>query len=1011
MNNCYGKILLLISCAMVLSASAFAGNGKISGTVRDASSREPVLGINVTLVGTKLGGSVDVQGRYFILNIPPGEYAVRAAGVGYSGKTIATVIVRADQTTEVDFALSTETVQIGEVIVQAEMRVVDKSQTASKVTINKDELNKQLPTTTTIEVLNTTPGAYKGFIRGGRITETKTIVEGVDVTDQYYAVATEQTYGLLQTMGITRNKNSQLSTSASVNFGAVEQMSVQTGATGAENGQATAGIINYSLKEGRGPITGSLYARSSQFNGLKYNGPDVYWNQNVYFKARDAARDTIAAKKARGVAYKVDSTKYAKYTYYDGKYDSQDKPQVEFEGNVGGEIMQDLGFYFTGRYYDSHERLPNERTRAADMTLKMNYNLTPQIKLLAFGILNDQGRFLGWKNSTYFDNSRFFLEGVPRNDGGSVVASLKGTHVLSPSTFYEVQLSYQNRQNRLGFVDGNNDGIISLNEDGDFLTLDKNAEADRYISAASDQSKPFRFSDEAAESALDAPLAAANLQVYIARPRFAYEKVQTNVSTAKVDFTSQVDFNNQIKGGFQLRYHDLSKIGRYSLLGIDGVDPRRKVFLEEWSARPTEFGGYISDRMEYAGLVINLGVRVDRWNPDIAPFANDFLPWIKDTVMIDDSLRLDFAPRRSATKVTPSIFFSPRLGVSHPISDEAAMYFSYSRNTTPAPFSKIYTAYNSILGGAGGSNPMFLANTEPTRSSNYELGVQWEFVPQEFGLTFTAYMRDIENYSNQGVSLTASGASQLNFSAQYADARGVEVSIQALRKTLFDILTVQGRVNYAYTYIKASAWAGLDPNQQNSFSGTDSVKFNDQLPMSNFADYNKVQNNVVGGNSNLTGGYDRTHRISYVLMMNLPYDINLSSVGTFQSGFQYALYYTIADARIQNRTFTSSPWNKQIDFHLEKGFTFSGLRVAVFADLKNAFNWVNIVNYDNTTTGAEVWERSTAGQSRLVSQGVSSTNIDGTPDPTGTQRRAVSTDGTLFYDIPREYYVGVKIEF
>lgn len=87
------------------------------------------------------------------------------------------------------------------------------------------------------------------------------------------------------------------------------------------------------------------------------------------------------------------------------------------------------------------------------------------------------------------------------------------------------------------------------------------------------------------------------------------------------------------------------------------------------------------------------------------------------------------------------------------------------------------------------------------------------------------------------------------------------------------------------------------------------------------------------------------------------------------------------------------------------------MRLALFADVKNAFNWTNIIAYDNTTTGAEVWERSNAGESRLISQGASSTTITGTPDPTGTQRRALSTDGSLFYDIPREYYFGLKIDF
>ena len=68
-----------------------------------------------------------------------------------------------------------------------------------------------------------------------------------------------------------------------MNFAAVEQMALNTGALGAENPGATAGTITYSLKEGRGALTGGVNARVSQFNGLSYNGPNVYWDDYNFF--------------------------------------------------------------------------------------------------------------------------------------------------------------------------------------------------------------------------------------------------------------------------------------------------------------------------------------------------------------------------------------------------------------------------------------------------------------------------------------------------------------------------------------------------------------------------------------------------------------------------------------------------------------------------------------------------------------------------------------------------------
>ncbi|MBF8297318.1 MAG: Outer rane receptor protein, mostly Fe transport [Bacteroidetes bacterium] len=495
---------------------------------------------------------------------------------------------------------------------------------------------------------------------------------------------------------------------------------------------------------------------------------------------------------------------------------------------------------------------------------------------------------------------------------------------------------------------------------------------------------------------------AGNAQTLITRPTFIYENTTNAVSTLKFDITSQVDFNNQIKAGLSFQFNDISRTQRNSSLGADATDVRRRLLVEKWEFFPTMFGGYIQDKMEYAGLVINLGARIDRWDPKAADWGNYFNLFLNQPALVDDSLRQDLIPIRSKNQVTPYWFFSPRIGVSHPISDEAAMYFSYSRNSIPPPYSRLYGSYNAVLGSAGGLPQFASLRQEPVRSSNYELGAQWEFIPRKFGLSFSAYMRDIQNYSQNQVSLfLANGQNAMWVSSQYADARGVEFGLQALRQTYFDFVTLYGRLNYSYSYIKATGWTGNDPLQQTSFSRPDTVKYGTLLPFDDLWSYNKVEVNVTGGSNLLTGGYDRAHRITYVLFLEFPYQIMLSSVGTFQSGFYYPLSLT-ADPRVAGRVFGQAPWNKNVDLRVEKGFTIANIRFAVYFDMKNVFDWVNIIGYDNTVSGAALWEYSNAGMTTLN---------DGTPDPTGSFKRSVYYDGSPFYDIPREYYFGVRIDF
>ena len=252
--------------------------------------------------------------------------------MGYARIEIGSVQVRADQTTDLNFNVQQESIELKEVVVQAQARVVDKSQTSSKALVTRDELGNTLPITSVLDVLNTTAGAFNGFIRGGKITETKTIVDGVDLSDQSYAIGADQAnQNILQTSGgLVRYREYALSTNGSINFNSIEQLSVSTGAVGADNPSATAGIINYSLREGRGPLTGSFSVKSSQTNGLTYVGPNLYWNDAVYFaeeyvtkhatdslKARQANPATASA--AQQTLITSDSIKSSKYTYYTGK--------------------------------------------------------------------------------------------------------------------------------------------------------------------------------------------------------------------------------------------------------------------------------------------------------------------------------------------------------------------------------------------------------------------------------------------------------------------------------------------------------------------------------------------------------------------------------------------------------------------------------------------------------------------------------------------------------------------
>ena len=126
---------------VVAMTCAHAGTtGKVAGKVLDAQTGEPLVGVNVMLVGTTLGASSDIEGEYFILNIPPGTYTVKASAVGYSPITVTAVRVTADQTTRVPFSIKPETVEIEDVVVTATRPMVQKDLTSTTASVSGDEL-------------------------------------------------------------------------------------------------------------------------------------------------------------------------------------------------------------------------------------------------------------------------------------------------------------------------------------------------------------------------------------------------------------------------------------------------------------------------------------------------------------------------------------------------------------------------------------------------------------------------------------------------------------------------------------------------------------------------------------------------------------------------------------------------------------------------------------------------------------------------------------------------------
>src|ERR1035437_4980668 len=233
--NFYLYILSFLLLALLFSFKVYAGTtGKLTGKVTDATTNEPLIGTNVVVVGTNLGAAADAQGNYFILNIPPGTYQVKATQIGYSSTTIQNVKISADQTTRIDIKLGEQVIQLQNVVVTSTRGFVQKDLTSTEEKISGEQIS-MLPVEDVQSVVNLQAGVVDGHFRGGRIGEVKYLIDGVSVNDVYSGSSTME-----------------------ADVSSIQELQVLTGTFNAEYGEALSGVVNQVTKIAGEKYFGSL---------------------------------------------------------------------------------------------------------------------------------------------------------------------------------------------------------------------------------------------------------------------------------------------------------------------------------------------------------------------------------------------------------------------------------------------------------------------------------------------------------------------------------------------------------------------------------------------------------------------------------------------------------------------------------------------------------------------------------------------------------------------------------
>jgi outer membrane receptor protein involved in Fe transport len=864
---------------LVFSSWVYAGTtGKIAGIVKDKDTGERLPGVAVTIEGTTMGAAANEKGEYFILNVPPGVYKLRATLIGYTSVEVDQVQVLLDLTTTIDFTLASQAVEVKGVTVTAERPIFEPDLTSTAhITTAADVIHR--PVINSDGIIQRTPGvvfdpiagpidqgtqgtvignegrrvidtANPGItLRGGRPQEVVYMVDGLSITDPILA-------------GQATN----------LNHFTISESQLITSGFNAEYGNAMSGIVNYVTQEGGTKLSGRYQYSTDRILGDKY---DLGTNEHFL-----------------SLGGPVPGTQ-DKLTYY-------------FGGNL----------YLTNDWAPRLHKLPHHQQQTYRTQGKLTYKLTPSITLRTGGFVNR-------RQYQRYDHSWLFnLKGFDCTLEKAKQFYVALTHSVSKKTFYEARLGFFSNNYEIGRL---KDRSLLERAAGERTQTAEDSIA--FVRAHEDEIwdgqwwKDYEFASPTTDTSVwdryreriqhqNYPLAVDNL-FWSSYDTRNFQKRGSTIVTGKLDVTSQVNFNNQVKSGFEVNSYKITR--NYNSLPWDA-----QPFIDVYTYKPLGAAFYLQDKIEFQGLIVNVGGRVDYLRKEAEA-------WTSDTAA---PYRPDLEPNGGRTKkVDPNITFSPRLGISHPVSDKMTIFFNYGHFTQQPRFLELYASLAPNLQRANQQvgNP----DLKAARNIQYELGLT-RAISRDMKFNVTAYYKDIYNMTQFQRIFIPQRTYDVYKNLDYANVKGMEITLsQRPRKYIsFDL-------SYVLQYAEGTNSDATDQYEYHSRDATDPVT---GLPRAFPQNVNPLD-------------FDQRHSLVLQADLRFPEDFKLVALRTFGinviSEAGSGLPYTKRDYkgnRVGKTNEYRKPWTYNTDLTVDKSFDVMGREINVFVQVLNLFNRVDILN-------------------------------------------------------------------
>jgi hypothetical protein len=901
----FGLIVLLF----VASALQAQTTGKISGHIYDARTNENLIGANVIVSELQTGTATDLNGNFSILRLYPGRYTIQATFVGYAVSTIQGVVVSVDRTTFLDIPLRMKEINLDEVVVTAERPIVVKDKTYSSSSFEADDISK-LPTEGVRDILDLNTSFQRNAngsfsLRGGTSTDINFMIDGVTQDNSNTGVPG------------TNYMGDRANTSWKYDFNplGVKQMELISGGFSAEYGNAQSGLVKIVTKEGSSWFHGDLrfeYRPPGKYHwgDYLYGDSNLEWQNWGQFEQWQVWRDTNYPDPNDSKYIPDDSLKTY---YYDrwvethspnpmnplGVYDYRKGAFQRIMFGFGGPLGKLPGwtFFLSGESRSKPTRLPtNERFTRYD-----NYNLTTvsrfseklnlrsmfQYQHSRSGIFSgsDDIRWAAPVGNVSFNagKQKYLLITEPPKDEYSWIQSFNLTYIFNPESFFDLTLSHTYESYEV------NSTPLSTKV----------------------QAPPGPWDEEYKRLLWDPSATAYN------------QDVRTHTWALRGDYTNQFSHWQQLKAGFQSTYRKM----HYSAVSSSYANALiyRTGFAEYYKAQPLYGVLYIQDRMEYEGMIANIGLRAEAFNNGIEMPADVWNPFYMGTGTGANAIG---DPKTVHSKTNTAI--SPRVGLSFPVGEKTAFRLQYGHFYAMPNFRHTLSK-STYSGWIMYGNP----NLGFRKTINYEFGVQyslWGTHKVDLVAFYNDRTRQTTNirrhFDTGSVGRSASDPYAATYvNNAYGATKGLELEIEKR-----SIGRLRYRLKYTLSrstsgvYGPSEIWAEDDPNRP-----YDMRKY------------------IQRANDNITDS-DKTHALSVFVSYSLnrqegwhlgnlyPFqNTTLSLTYSARSGMPYTLVetYDQFNSLSNNRRY---PIEYETNLSLTKIFKLGVYNCAISCRIENLFN-------------------------------------------------------------------------